>query len=165
MKGQAEGKHRGNNRRSKELRSKEHMSNSDELDSPPGLRLESNRKTRSCRVEINPDTRAWFESEFWPIYPRHEGKQTALEAADKKATTPEKRAFYLERLKTQLPEYNRRKAESGQKVIPLGATWFNQDRAEDELPVQEPVSRNGRPAPIGIDYPEYVPFEARKIGN
>jgi hypothetical protein len=165
MKGQAEGKHRGNNRRSKELRSKEYMSNSGELDPLPGLHLESNPKTRSRRVEINPDTRAWFESEFWPIYPRHEAKQTALESADKKATNPEKRAFYLERLKTQLPEYLRRKAESGQRVIPLGATWFNQDRAEDELPLQEPVTRNGRPIAVESDYPEYVPFEAHKTGN
>src|SRR4029077_12514010 len=103
--------------------------------------------------EIDPDVRLWFEAKFWSVYPRHEAKATALKAAAKKATTPEKRAFYLERLKTQLPEYLRRKAESGQRVIPLGATWFNQDRSEDELPLQEPT-RGGRPAPVDDDYPE-----------
>jgi hypothetical protein len=98
--------------------------------------------------------RLWFESEFWPIYPRHEAKAVALEAADKKATDREKRAFYLDRLNAQLPEYTRRKTESGQRVIPLAATWFNQDRAEDDLPVQAPAAVPRRA--VESDYPEYV---------
>jgi hypothetical protein len=146
----------------KNIRRKEHMSNSGELDLLPGI--QPNRKPRTNRKGVDPEIRRWFDCEFWPIYPRHEGKATALEAANKKATTAEKRAFYIERLKTQLPEYLRRKAESGQRVVPLGATWFNQDRAEDELPIQEP-RRNGRPAPVDNDYPEYVPLEARNARN
>jgi len=135
---------------------KEHMSNSGELDFPsPSY---PTAKPKPLRDEIDPETSRWFNAEFWPIYPRHEGKTTALKAAAKKATTPEKRAYYIERLKTQLPEYQRRKAASGQSVLPLGATWFNQDRAEDELPVQEPNTR-GRPAPVENDYPEYVSLE------
>ena len=162
--GQTKGKHRGNNRRSKELRTKEHTSNSGESDLLPGLRMEPNPKAQSSKGGIDPDTRRWFEDEFWPIYPRLEAKATALTAAAKKASTPEKRAFCLDRLKAQLPEYLRRKAESGQRVIPLGATWFNQDRAEDELPLQEPSAR-GRHGPVENDYPEYVSLEARKVVN
>jgi hypothetical protein len=141
---------------------KEHMSNSGELDLLPGI--EPNRKPRTKRNGVDQDIQRWFDAEFWPIYPRHEGKKESLKAANKKATTPVKRAYYLERLKAQLPEYLRRKAESGQRVIPLGATWFNQDRHEDEFSIQEP-SRNGRPVPVENDYPEYVPLEARNAGN
>jgi hypothetical protein len=141
------------------------MSNSGELDSLP---LPSPKpKLKPHRKEIDPEIRQWFNAEFWPIYPRHEAKQKSLRAASEedKATSPEKRAFYIERLKTQLPEYLRRKAESGQRVIPLGATWFSENRAEDELPLQEPVSRNGRPIPVENEYPRYVPLKARKIGS
>lgn len=138
---------------------REYMSNSGELDGAPKSTPQLIRKPRALKGEIDPDIRSWFESEFWPIYPRHEAKAPTLEAAGKKATTPERRAFYLERLNTQLPEYNRRKAESGQRVIPLGSTWFNQNRADDELPVQspEPLPRRGNPE---IDYPEYESLEA-----
>jgi len=133
---------------------KEHMSKSGDLDSFQ-IGASPTSKTRNAKPGIDPDTRRWFSDEFWPLYPRHEAKSKALEAASKKATTPEKCAFYLKRLKTQLPEYLRRKSESGQQVIPLGATWFNQDRAEDELPLEEPT-RSGRPVPIDNDYPEYI---------
>ena len=105
-----------------------------------------------------------IDAEFWPIYPRHEGKAPALKAANAKATTPEKRAHYLSRLRIQLPAYHQRKAESGQRVIPLASTWFNQDRADDELTPQEPSSR-GRLARVESDYPEYVSLEARKVVN
>jgi hypothetical protein len=67
-------------------------------DSP---RRKSNTSKES--VSVDPSIREWFESDFWPLYPRHEGKQPALKAANAKATTPEKRAFYLARLKSQLP--------------------------------------------------------------
>jgi hypothetical protein len=147
------------------INSKEYMSNSGELDKLSELRLEPKPKTRRDRAGIDPAIQLWFEAEFWPIYPRHEAKGRALQAAGKKATIPEKRAFYVERLKTQLSEYRRRKSESGQRVIPLAATWFNQDRADDELPIQEPSpSRGGRPAVVENDYPEYVPLKASKAG-
>ena len=138
------------------------MSNSGELDSsaPPSPKP----KPKPLRKEIDPETRRWFDTHFWPIYPRHEAKLPALKAAGEKASTPERRAFYVERLNAQLPEYKRRKAESGQKVIPLGATWFNQDRFEDELPLQEPITRGLR-APAENDYPEYVSLEDRKAVN
>jgi hypothetical protein len=110
---------------------------------------------------IDPAIREWFETEFWPNYPRHEGKQPALKAANAKATSPEKRAFYLGRLKSQLPAYLQRKSEGGQRVIPMGATWFNQDRADDELDVSPaPNSRSPRSAAQN-DYPDYVPLSSR----
>ena len=128
------------------------LSKSGDLDSHPPQPPKPKRK--SLRDAIDPATRLWFESEFWPIYPRREARSTALAAAAQKATNPARRVFYLERLKAQLPEYDRRKAESGQRVIPLGATWFNQDRAEDELPLQAPAPI-ARRATIDSDYPEY----------
>ena len=105
--------------------------------------------------------REWFEGAFWPLYPRHEGRSKALEAANVKATTPEKRAFYLARLNAQLGEYSRRKQESGQRVIPMGATWFNQDRADDEFDLApESSDRNSRKAEQNA-YPDYVSLSSR----
>lgn len=133
------------------------MSNSGELDAP------REPQPRRSRKQIDPEVLQWFEAEFWPAYPRHEGKQKALEAANANAATPEKRAFCLTRLKAQLPEYQRRKQESGQRVIPLASTWFNQDRAEDELELLPTRTRNNRPANLE-DYPEYIPLE-RAVGQ
>jgi hypothetical protein len=120
---------------SKEVKnlSKKHRSNSDELDSLSENNPPKKRTPSRGPAGIDPVVREWFDATFWPMYPRHEGKQPALKAANVKATTPEKRAFYLDRLKSQLPAYEQRKSEGGQRVIPMAATWFNQDRAEDEL--------------------------------
>jgi hypothetical protein len=112
---------------------------------------------------IDPDVRTWFETEFWPMYPRREGKQPALKSASAKATTPEKRAFYVDRLKAQLPSYLQRKSESGQRTIPMAATWFNQDRAEDELELPRPSDNRGSNAAAEDDYPEYVPLSRRAM--
>ena len=128
------------------------LSKSADLDLLPGI--EPSSKLRNSRSGIDPEIRRWFEVEFWPIYPRHEAKSATLQAAAKKATTIEKRTFYLESLNSQLPEYQRRKAESGQRMIPLGTTWFNQDRAEDELSVPELSTRNGRTGPA-MPVPDY----------
>lgn len=147
---------------SKEVKnlSKNYKSNSGELDST--IRGASCQWKRApSRKSIDPSVRDWFESEFWPIYPRHEGKLRALEAANAKATTLEKRAFYLDRLKSQLPTYHQRKRDGGQRVIPMGATWFNQDRADDELDLSPEAIARGPQAPAQNDYPEYVPLSSR----
>lgn len=147
---------------SKEVKNsnEKHTSNSGELDSnaagDPQRRKQNTSRESSA---IDPAVREWFEAAFWPLYPRHEGKQPALRAANVKATTPEKRAFYLDRLKSQLPAYMQRKSESGQRVIPMGATWFNQDRAEDELDSPQPESRG--PRAVQNDYPDYVPLKSQ----
>jgi hypothetical protein len=121
------------------------------------------RKPNASResAAIDPAVREWFEEVFWPLYPRHEGKQPALKAANAKATTPEKRACYLARLKAQLPAYMQRKSESGQRVIPMGATWFNQDRA-DEL--DSPQAESGGVRAVQNDYLEYVPLKSQAVG-
>jgi hypothetical protein len=138
---------------------KKNMSNSDELDSAPATAVTISR--RKPTKQIDPDVQAWFEAEFWPLYPRREGKPKALEAANTAATTPEKRATYIAGLKVQLPEYNRRKRESGQSTIPMASTWFNQDRVSDQF-APAPERHNGaRPAPQD-DYPAYEPLAGRE---
>ena len=97
---------------------KKYTSNSGELDSVSGDSLPNAKPSRRAR-SVDPVIRGWFEIEFWPLYPRKEGKQPALEAACKSATTPEKRAYYVSRLKSQLPGYEHRKRQSGQRVIPM----------------------------------------------
>jgi hypothetical protein len=129
------------------------------LDSLPVNGQPGGSRPRS-KKQIDPEVQTWFENEFWPLYPRHEGKAKAMEAAGAKATTTEKRKFYLTRLKAQLPAYLQRKQESGQRVIPMASTWFNQDRAEDELATAPEPSGKWRGAPQGDDYQEYVPLSA-----
>ena len=149
---------------SKEVKNldKKYKSNSDELDSTPANLSQEPKPTASRNLTgIDPAVREWFEAEFWPIYPRREGKQPALKAANAKATTTGKRAFYLERLKSQLPVYLQRKSESGQGVIPMAATWFNQDRAEDELEMLRTGGSRGARATEQNDYPDYVPLSSR----
>jgi hypothetical protein len=149
---------------SKEVKnlSKKYKSNSDELDSNAADHPQRPKQTTSKEASaVDPGVREWFEAEFWPIYPRREGKQPALKAANVKATTVEKRAFYLGRLKSQLPAYLQRKSEAGQRMIPMGATWFNQDRADDELDISpEPNTRISRSTRQN-DYPDYVPLSSR----
>jgi hypothetical protein len=141
-----------------------YTSNSDELDSIPG-QLSSTllRASPNKRSGIDPAIQEWFDGQFWPVYPRHEGKQKALGAAVSKATTPERRAYYLARLQAQLPEYNRRKQESGQRVIPLASTWFSQDRSEDELTLPPEPAGRGQGAARQNDYPEYIPLSAEAV--
>jgi hypothetical protein len=136
---------------SKEVKNlnKKYTSDSNELDGASAM-----NPPKPTLRGIDPAIRAWFDGECWPLYPRREVKQPALKAEAANATTPEKRAFYLARLKSQLPAYVQRKSEAGQRVIPMPATWFNQGRAEDELDV--PVPPNGRLARTAAqsDYPE-----------
>jgi len=146
---------------SKEVKNsdKKYKSNPSGLD-PLGVNCESMGKPRA---DVDPEVREGFEAEFWPLYPRHEGKQPALKAASAKATTAERREYYLKRLKAQLPEYNQRKQESGQRVIPMGSTWFNQERADDELALSPEPSRQASRAATQGDYEEHVPFTARAV--
>ena len=149
---------------SKEVKNsnKKHTSNSGELDaSTENDPQRRNQNTSRESTETDPAVREWFEAEFWPIYPRHEGKQPALKAANAKATTLEKRAFYLSRLKCQLPAYLQRKSEGRQRVIPMGATWFNQDRADDELDLLPPSNTRSSQKKAQNEYPDYVPLSSR----
>jgi hypothetical protein len=144
---------------SKEVKnlSKKYKSNSAELDSS-SREAQPKPNTSRSQIGVDPAVAHWFEVEFWPIYPRHEGKQQALKAANEKATTPDKRAFYLRRLQSQLPGYLQRKNESGQRVVPMGATWFYQDRADDELDLSPKSNGRGTREAAQNDYPDYVPL-------
>jgi len=145
---------------SKEVKNlnKKYTSNSGELDTPPNHPQTAARTASRKSTGIDPEVRTWFEEKFWPLYPRREGKQPALKAANAKATSPEKRTFYLDRLQSQLPAYLQRKSEGGQRVIPMAATWFNQDRAEDELELPRTSENRTTHLAAQDDYPEYVPL-------
>jgi len=59
-----------------------------------------------------------------------------------------------------LPAYLQRKRESGQRVIPMGSTWFNEDRAGDELLLSPEPNGRGTRTSNDDDYAEYVPLSA-----
>ena len=70
----------------------------------------------------------WFESDFWPIFPRREAKAPGLKAARAVLKTAQLREVALKGLKSQLAVLNNREP----KMRPLPATWINGRRWEDE---------------------------------
>jgi len=95
-------------------------------DNPPFGTLDKHPK-RKGRLH-NQEIQSWFDSEFWPLYPRRIAKENARSAADKVAKDPEIRKSIIEGLKVCLPLL----LESEEQFRPHPATWLNGRRWEDE---------------------------------
>jgi hypothetical protein len=106
--------------------------------------VEPKSKPNDPRSEIE----AWFENEFWPLYPRKVAKAAANKAAyyHRKLQFAQDRAAALAGLCAQLPRFQQQMAEDPSKV-PHAATWLNGQRWEDEpdLAVQT-ITRPSRSA-------------------
>lgn len=72
---------------------------------------------------------AWFEDDFWPLYPRKVGRPEALRAARKVATTPELRAEIISGLTGLLPDYAARDVAHVKHPGP----WLNGERWKDQF--------------------------------
>ena len=73
----------------------------------------------------------WFDSEFWPFYPKREDKANALKAdVMKYGKTEADRSAIIERLKADLPDLTGREI----RFIPLPAAWLNKQRWKDGPP-------------------------------
>lgn len=79
-------------------------------------------------VEDTPEFLAWFEGEFWKLYPRREDKKTARSKLSKIATTPAMRTRIIDGLKRQLPELRQREL----RHVKLPATWINGECWDNE---------------------------------
>jgi uncharacterized protein YdaU (DUF1376 family) len=101
------------------------------IDNPPFNTLTPAKKA----VKIDPWVHAWFDHEFWPIYPKHVGKRAALLKANSKAKEPDIRIAIMAGLRAQLGELLSRE----HRYRPNAETWLNQERWNDE------VSAEGRP--------------------
>jgi hypothetical protein len=83
---------------------------------------------------------AWFDAEFWPVYPRKVGKPQALKAARRHGRTATARAAILECLKRRLPALQEQFRADGD-FRPYPATWLNQTPWMDPEEVAQPAAR------------------------
>jgi hypothetical protein len=117
---------------------------------------EEEQKKIRTKVETETTTdavRVWFESEFYPIFPRHKAVGQGLKAARAHLKTEALRMSALTALKAQLPEM----MERDPSKRPYPATWINGRCWEDEtqplFQIQESMYPNTRTSPDG--YTEY----------
>lgn len=90
----------------------------------------------------------WFNSEFWPAYPRHQGKLEALKAARAQLKTTRLRDIAMAALQRQLPELRAR----DQRMVPLPGTWIRGRRWEDEdVPAVDRTSGKKTTADQAVD--------------
>jgi len=108
---------------------KTHCSSADEP-----LALASPSRKQADEVKV------WFDSEFWPAYPRKKAKPQALSAARKHGKTATDRAAIIECLRRQLPVLQDQLREDGD-FRPYPASWLNQTPwlDEDRSPAQPKV--------------------------
>jgi hypothetical protein len=123
----------------------------DKENTSPGAKAAPEKKTSSKaakRTIGDPAVVAWFDTEFWPIYPRKEDRGDALKAALKLQATAADRSAILAKLNADLPDYLSRE----KKFIPLPASWLNKRRWLDDPPELLTAKPNGAGAlPAGVD--------------
>lgn len=91
-----------------------------------------------CSVSVSDEVEQWFESEFWPMYPRKVAKPKALKAARKHGETVEARARIMETLRRALPALSREVKPDGD-FRPYPASWLNQEPWLNESPSAQPT--------------------------
>lgn len=84
---------------------------------------------------------------FWEAYPRKAGKEAARKAFGKVKVDVGTLLSALEAQK-QSDQWTK----DGGQFIPYPATWLNQGRWEDDLPVKTPEKQKGRNAPVSNDF-------------
>lgn len=83
------------------------------------LELTSPEAERTDLVKV------WFDSEFWPVYPRKVSKPAALKAARSHGKTATDRAAIMECLRRRLPAIQAQLRADGD-FRPYPASWLNQ---------------------------------------
>jgi hypothetical protein len=81
------------------------------------------------KPELSEIQQHWFDEEFWPGYWRKEDKAEAIKAFKKHATSVALKDKIIAAVKEQGAMYMDREV----KLRPLGATWLNKRRYEDEI--------------------------------
>jgi len=98
------------------------------------------------------DVKVWFDSEFWPTYPRKTAKPQALKAARRHGKTATDRAAIMECLKRRLPDLQEQLRADGD-YRPYPASWLNQQPWNDPVDAERPaaVPRSGGGVSSAID--------------
>ena len=122
-------------------------------DSPPVL-SESHETTPApkrtrAKKHLSPELQDWFDHEFWPLYPRHEGKETARRAVASLKPDASLRVEIIAGL-NRARECNENFRTRNTQFIPHPSVWLNQRRWEDEYasaPVQQDRASPQQPGP------------------
>lgn len=104
-----------------------------------------------CSVSVlkkKDEVEQWFETEFWPMYPRKVAKPKALRAARKHGETVEARARIMETLRRALPAL-RQQLKADEDYRPYPASWLNQEPWLNEA---SPTQSSPAPAPWKADW-------------
>lgn len=84
------------------------------------------------------EVKVWFESEFWPAYPRKTAKPQALKAARRQGKTATDRTAIMECLRRRLTAIQEQFRADGD-YRPYPATWINQRPWDDAVETDRPA--------------------------
>ena len=99
-----------------------------------GLELAPPKPERIDEVKV------WFDSEFWPTYPRKVAKPQALKAARRHGKTATVRAAIMECLRLKLPALQEQFRADGD-YRPYPASWIDQTPWIDPEEAEQPAGR------------------------
>lgn len=119
-----------------------------------GMLSEHEKKRIEEKKEKIKEVDAWFESEFWPTYPKKADKPHALNSARIKGKTPEARAAIMTGLRAQLLTL---RAWKDKGVCPNPGTWLNGERWNDEAtpgPSMQPTPASAPASVVSTMDPE-----------
>lgn len=118
-------------------RTKTPCSSADEREAGPSLKLAPPKPTNTD------DFKVWFDSEFWPLYPRRVGKPQAFKTARRYAKTVTDRMAIMDCLTRRLPALREQFRADGD-FRPYPSTWLGQEPWNDPEDVSRPtVKRTG----------------------
>ena len=94
------------------------------------------------KPERTDEVKIWFDSEFWPTYPRKRAKPQGLKAARRHGKTAPVRAAIMECLRLRLPALQEQFRADGD-YRPYPASWLNQTPWIDPVEAERPMVRKG----------------------
>jgi len=94
------------------------------------------------KPERTDEVKVWFDSEFWPTYPRKRAKPQALRAARKHGKTATVRAAIMECLRQRLPSLQEQFRPEGD-FRPYPERWLNMTPWVEPVEAECPIVRKG----------------------
>jgi hypothetical protein len=107
------------------------------------------------------EVKAWFDSEFWPMYPRKVAKPQALKAACRHGKTATDRAAIMDCLRRRLPALQAQFRTDGD-FRPYPASWLNQTPWIDPQETATPAVSVGNRDKVGSAIDEAMGLRKQK---
>ena len=102
------------------------------------------------KSERTDEVKVWFDSEFWPTYPRKVSKPQALRAARRHGKTAAVRVAIMECLRLKLPALQEQFRADGD-YRPYPASWLNQTPWIDPVGAERPPGDGPRSNRTAMD--------------